>query len=94
LETGSESRRQTIWIADANRDDGKRFVVHSDEKLSAFLELERATANDSPWINTERFGTIHMTPLLSDFPQASSRVRPKIYVFKDAIDIPIETFKR
>jgi hypothetical protein len=24
-----------------------------------------------------------MTPLLSDFPQASSRVRPKSYVFKD-----------
>jgi hypothetical protein len=33
---------RTIWIADAHRDDGKRFVVHSDEKLTAFLELERA----------------------------------------------------
>jgi hypothetical protein len=31
-----------IWIADAHRDDGKRFVVHADEKLTAFLELERA----------------------------------------------------
>jgi hypothetical protein len=29
-----------IWIADAHRDDGKRFVVHADEKLTAFLELE------------------------------------------------------
>jgi hypothetical protein len=28
------------WIADAHRDDGKRFVVHADEKLTAFLELE------------------------------------------------------
>jgi hypothetical protein len=27
---------------DAHRDDGKRFVVHADEKLTAFLELERA----------------------------------------------------
>ena len=33
---------RTIWIADAHRDDGKRFVVHADEKLTAFLELECA----------------------------------------------------
>jgi hypothetical protein len=32
---------RTIWIADAHRDDGKRFVVRGDEKLSAFVELER-----------------------------------------------------
>jgi len=32
---------RTIWIVDAHRSDGKRFVVHSDEKLSAFVELER-----------------------------------------------------
>ena len=31
---------RTIWIVDAHRDDGKRFVVRADEKLSAFLELE------------------------------------------------------
>jgi hypothetical protein len=36
-----DSRRRTIWIADAHRDDGKRFIVHADEKLSAFVELER-----------------------------------------------------
>jgi hypothetical protein len=28
--------------ADAHRDDGKRFVVRADEKLTAFLELESA----------------------------------------------------
>jgi len=33
---------RTISIADAHRDDGKRFVVRADDKLSAFLELERA----------------------------------------------------
>ena len=33
---------RTIWIADAHRDDGKRFVVHADEKLTAFVELEAA----------------------------------------------------
>jgi len=25
-----------------NRDNGKRFVVHADDKLTAFLELEMA----------------------------------------------------
>jgi hypothetical protein len=34
---------RTIFVADAHRDDGKRFVARSDEKLTAFLELERVT---------------------------------------------------
>jgi len=38
-----DSQGRTIWIADAHRDDGKRFVVHADEKLTAFLKLESAT---------------------------------------------------
>jgi len=33
-----DSNGRTIWIADAHRDDGKRFIVRADEKLSAFLE--------------------------------------------------------
>jgi hypothetical protein len=33
---------RTIWIADAHRDDGKRFVVHADETLTAFVEVESA----------------------------------------------------
>jgi hypothetical protein len=37
-----DSSGRTIWIADAHRDDGKRYVVHADEKLTAFLELESA----------------------------------------------------
>jgi hypothetical protein len=37
-----DSGGRTIWIVDAHRDDGKRFVVRADEILSAFLELERA----------------------------------------------------
>ena len=36
-----DSNGRTIWIADAHRDDGKRFIVRADEKLSAFVELER-----------------------------------------------------
>jgi hypothetical protein len=34
---------RTIWIVDAHRDDGKRFVVRADEKLTAFVELEAVT---------------------------------------------------
>jgi hypothetical protein len=30
------------FVADAHRDDGKRFVVHADDKLTAFVELELA----------------------------------------------------
>jgi len=37
-----DSEGRTIWIVDAPRDDGKRFVVRADEKLTAFLELETA----------------------------------------------------
>jgi hypothetical protein len=37
-----EPNGRTIWIADAHRDDGRRFIVRADEKLTAFLELERA----------------------------------------------------
>jgi hypothetical protein len=31
-----------MWIAEAHRDNGKRFVVRAEEKLTAFLELESA----------------------------------------------------
>jgi hypothetical protein len=36
-----DSNGQTIWIADAHRGEGKRFVVRADDKLTAFLELAR-----------------------------------------------------
>ena len=36
-----DSHGRTIWIADAHRGDGRRFIVRADEKLSAFVELER-----------------------------------------------------
>jgi hypothetical protein len=35
-----DSNGRTIWIVDAHCDDGRRFVLHADEKLTAFLELE------------------------------------------------------
>jgi hypothetical protein len=36
---------RTLWIVDAHRDDGKRFVVRADEMLTAFMELESAIRN-------------------------------------------------
>jgi len=36
-----DSQGRTIWIADAHR-DGKRFVAHGEELLTAFLELDSA----------------------------------------------------
>ena len=38
-----DSDGRTIWIVDAHRDNGKRFVARNEEKLTAFLELERVT---------------------------------------------------
>jgi hypothetical protein len=32
---------RTMWIVDAHG-YGKRFIVHADEKLTAFMELQRA----------------------------------------------------
>jgi hypothetical protein len=35
-----DSQGQTIWITDAHRGDGKRFIARADEILTAFVELE------------------------------------------------------
>jgi hypothetical protein len=41
------SEGRIIWVADAHCDDRKRFVVHADEKLTAFMELETAIRQDA-----------------------------------------------
>ena len=33
-----DSSGRTIWISDAQRDDGKRFVARADETLTTFLK--------------------------------------------------------
>ena len=35
-----DSNGRMIWIADAHRGNGKRFIVRANEKLIAFTELE------------------------------------------------------
>jgi hypothetical protein len=32
---------RTIWVADAHHGNGKRLVMHADEKLTALVELEQ-----------------------------------------------------
>jgi len=36
--SGVDSNGRTIFVVDAYRGDGKRFVVRADEKITAFLE--------------------------------------------------------
>jgi hypothetical protein len=43
-----DSNGRTIWIVDAHRDTEKHYVVHADEKLTAFLELELITRGVAP----------------------------------------------
>jgi hypothetical protein len=47
---------RTIWIVDAHRGDGKRFIVHADEKLSAFVELEREVLTVTFYLESIRAG--------------------------------------
>jgi hypothetical protein len=42
-----DSAGRVLFTADAHRDNGKRFIVTSDEKLTAFLELERIMFDDN-----------------------------------------------
>ena len=35
--------KMNFAVANAHRGDGKRFIVHADEKLTVFLELGPAT---------------------------------------------------
>jgi len=60
-----DSSGRTIWIADAHRGDGQRFIVRSDDILTAFVELEAAigacrTPEDcvAPEINFDKLSRI------------------------------------
>ena len=43
---------RTIWVVAAER-NAQRFIVHADEKLTAFLELERVTRESFSFQNAE-----------------------------------------
>jgi hypothetical protein len=40
-----DSNGRTIFVADAHRGDGKRFVVRADERLTAFIEIGSAVCS-------------------------------------------------
>lgn len=42
-----------IFVADALRGDGRRFIVRADEILTAFVELERVTRESLRLLKTE-----------------------------------------
>ena len=76
-----DSDGQTIWIVDAHRDNGKRFVVRSDGKLTAFVglesairsrgELQTSTANGSQQL--VKHSSQQHSPILAISPHASPR---------------------
>jgi hypothetical protein len=71
-----DSNGRTIWIADSHRDDGKRFVVHADEKLTAFLKLEAAIrADGGPYTLSKPSGRILCCKRSSRAATACSAVR-------------------
>jgi hypothetical protein len=41
----SDDKGRPIWIVAAERNDAGRFIVHADQELPAFLELESAISN-------------------------------------------------
>ena len=48
-----DSTGRVLFTADAHRHNGKRFVVSADEKLTAFLKLERVTRESFRFLNAE-----------------------------------------
>jgi hypothetical protein len=36
----ARARAKSIFVTDAHRGDGKRFILRADEELTAFLELK------------------------------------------------------
>jgi len=65
---------RTIWIADAHRDDRKRFVVRADEKLTALVELELVIALTNRKSDCISFAFTQRVYLRSRFSESSSRI--------------------
>jgi hypothetical protein len=42
----TDGKGQPIWVVAAERSDAGRFIVHADQELPAFLELESAIQTD------------------------------------------------
>ena len=64
-----DAQGQTIWIVDAHRGDGKRFIVRSDEKLTAFVET---------WLRRQAIPDIFVLTSRRQFFQTSRRSEPGV----------------
>jgi len=42
----TDDKGRPIWVVAAERSDAGRFIVHADQELPAFLELESAIQTD------------------------------------------------
>ena len=49
----ADCQGRRLFVGDAHRDNGKRFIVTADEKLTAFLELQRVTRESLRFPNAE-----------------------------------------
>jgi hypothetical protein len=67
-----DSGGRTIFVADAHRDDGQRFIVHADEKLAAFTELESAIRGSlfATLANLSRKLVANVSFVIGDLPQS------------------------
>ena len=52
MTTATDEQARALFIVEAHRDDERRFIVRSDELLTAFLEMEKsAYQRSSAWVN-------------------------------------------
>jgi hypothetical protein len=70
-----DSNGRTIWVVDAHRDEGKRFVARSDEKLTAFLDLERVTRESLRFLNGARDKNIRTQLCVFPKSHTSEKIR-------------------
>jgi hypothetical protein len=71
-------RCEPSGISDAHRHDGKRFVVHADEMLTAFLELDGAPANHLRFLNAGRLDTIRAAQPFDRFSLGGNRLQDAV----------------
>ena len=67
---------RTIWIADAHREDGKRFVVHADGKVTVFLNL-KDSADFYVGVLPQLFCLTFNFQIDQDRPEAEVLLKPK-----------------
>ena len=67
-----DSEGRTIWIVDAHRYDGRRFIVRADEILSAFVELEAAIRKKSIDVVCRSLAVSRRAKLFGRLPKSST----------------------